>query len=104
MLNSLQKYKHLDIYIVIIASIITVIYAGYQVIHTHHTKDIDDIKPRTVLVAIFANLLIMIHGCFIQDNLILIGSAAMILLNIYRLYQYYCFKDCDKENIPTTIS
>ena len=98
MLNSLQKYKHLDIYIVIIASVITIIYAGFQIVHTHTTKEIDEIKPHSVLVSSFANLLLMLHGCFIQDDLILIGSASMILLNAYRLYQYYCFKEDDTES------
>jgi uncharacterized protein with PQ loop repeat len=101
MFNTLEKYKHLDIYVSGIAAIITIIYAIIQVIHTHNTKDVNGISIHSVAVAMLANLLIMIHGCFVNDKLILIISSATLLLNIYRIYQYYCFKCDDKTQSST---
>ena len=103
MLNSLQKYKHLDIYVSSIAAIITIMYAIIQVLHTHNTKDVNGISIHSVAIALLANLLIMIHGCFVNDTLILIVSGATLLLNIYRIYQYYCFK-CDDVHSSTRIN
>jgi uncharacterized protein with PQ loop repeat len=91
-MNRLSNYKHLDIYVSTVAAVITIIYAIVQVIHTHNTKDVNGISIHSVAIALLANLLIMIHGCFVEDNLILIVSGATLLLNCYRIYQYCCFK------------
>ena len=97
-MNRLSDYKHLDIYVSIAAAIITIMYAIIQVIHTHNTKDVNGISLESVAVAILANLLIMIHGCFVEDNLVLIVGGATLVLNIYRIYQYCCFKTHSSTN------
>jgi uncharacterized protein with PQ loop repeat len=97
-MNRLSNYKHLDIYVSTVAAIITILYAAIQVIHTHNTKDVNGISIHSVAIAILANLLIMIHGCFVEDTLILIVSGATLLLNCYRTYQYYCFKTYSSTN------
>jgi uncharacterized protein with PQ loop repeat len=97
-MNRLSNYKHLDIYVCIFASIITVIYACIQIIHTHCTKDVKGISIESVAVAMFANILIMLHGCFVEDTLVIIVAGATLLLNIYRTYQYYCFKTHSSTN------
>ncbi len=98
MLNSLQKYKHLDIYVSYTATIASILYAIIQVIHTHNTKDVNGISIHSVAIAMLANLLIMIHGCFINDTLVLIVGGTTLLLNIYRVYQYCCFKSHSSTN------
>ncbi len=100
MFNTLEKYKHLDIYVAIIASIMSILYASIQVIHTHNTKDVNGISIHSVAIALLANLMIMIHGCFVRDNLILLVSGTTVLLNMFRIYQYYCFK-CDNNHSST---
>ena len=97
-MNRLSNYKHLDIYVSTVAAIITILYAAIQVIHTHNTKDVNGMSINSVAIAILANLLIMIHGCFVEDTLILIVSGATLLLNCYRTYQYYCFKTNSSTN------
>jgi uncharacterized protein with PQ loop repeat len=97
-MNRLSNYKNLDIYVSIVAAVITIMYAIIQVIHTHNTKDVKGISIHSVAVAMLANLLIMIHGCFVGDNLILIVSGATLLLNCYRIYQYCCFKTHSSTN------
>jgi len=92
LMNRLSNYKHLDIYVSITAAVITIMYAIIQVMHTHNTKDVNGISIHSVAVAMLANLLLMIHGCFAEDNLVLVVSGVTLLLNIYRIYQYCCFK------------
>lgn len=90
-MNRLSKYKYLDVYISIMASVITIIYAIIQVIHTHNTKNVIGISIYSVSLALLTNLLLLIHGCFVEDNLIFIISGTTLILNIYRIYQYCCF-------------
>lgn len=90
-MNRLSSYKYLDIYVSIVAAIITIIYVTIQVIHTYNTKDVNGISIKSISLAIFANILIMLHGCFIEDTLVLTVSGITLLLNFYRMYQYYCF-------------
>lgn len=97
-MNRLSNYKHLDIYISILAALITIMYAIIQVIHTHNTKDVNGISIHSVGVALLANILLMIHGCFVEDMLILTVTGATLLLNIYRIYQYYCFRTKSSTN------
>jgi uncharacterized protein with PQ loop repeat len=94
MTNGLMKYKEFDRIIAPLAGLITITYAIIQIIHTHRTQDVNGISLPGVILVVIANMLLLLHGCFIEDDLIIVISGTNILLNIYRIYLYQKF--CNK--------
>jgi uncharacterized protein with PQ loop repeat len=94
MTNGLMKYKEFDRIIAPTAGLITITYAIVQIIHTHKTQDVNGISLPAVVLVVIANMLLLLHGCFIEDNLIILISSTNIILNIYRIYLHQKF--CNK--------
>jgi len=97
-MTSLMKYKEFDRIISPTAGILIITYAIIQIIHTHKTQDVNGISLPAVILVVIANMLLLLHGCFIEDDLIILISTINIILNIYRIYLHQKF--CKKTTHP----
>lgn len=93
-----SNYKYLDRIISPTAGLLIITYATIQIIHTHKTQDVNGISLPAVVLVVIANMLLLLHGCFIEDNLIILISSINIILNIYRIYLHQKF--CKKTTHP----
>ena len=63
-----------------------------QLYKTYQTKRVKDLSLYMILLLLFANILWLLHGYFIEDISLMITGVIQSFLVAILLLMYYCYK------------